>query len=175
MNTVKNYSILIILTIILLFSGCSFANNTQKTDVNDDENKNNYIANPWVEITKGEAEKDLGIEIYLPDGAENSVVRYNSTISLYDIRFDYDNLFYVYRIKKSAGDEDISGLYCDWTISSDENIKGYKGKSYRAVTEEETVDLVTWVDDKDINYSLTTSAKDLDGFDIIAIAEKLIP
>ena len=181
MKSVKNYSILIISTIIILFSGCSFASQTEQPVepdpivVNDDDNQNSYVSNPWTEVTKTDVEEGLGIEIYLPDDAQNIVARQNSTVDLYEILFDYNDLNYTYRIKKSAGDEDISGLYYDWTISSDESIKGFEGKSYRAITDEETVDLVTWVDEEnDITYSLSTSAADLDGFDIIAIAEKLI-
>ena len=181
MKVIKNHILLIITIFVFLFSGCSFASQTEQpvepdpVIVNDDDNQNSYVSNPWTEVTKADVEEGLGVEINLPDDAQNIVARQNSSVDLYEILFDYDNLSYTYRIKKSAGNEDISGLYYDWTISSDEKIKGFEGKSYRAITDEETVDLVTWVDEEnDITYSLSTSAADLDGFDIIAIVEKLI-
>ena len=181
MKVKKNNILLIITIFVFLFSGCTFTNQAEQPVepdpiiVNEDDNQNSYVSNPWTEVTKAAVEEGLGIEIYLPDDAQNIVARQNSSVDLYEILFNYNNLDFTYRIKMSAGDEDISGLYYDWTISSDENIKGFEGKSYRAITDEETVDLVTWVDEEnDITYSLSTSAADLDGFDIIAIVEKLI-
>ena len=176
MKAIKNYSILVISTITLIFSGCSLTGpKTNPADVIPVENDPVQIANPWEEVNKSDIENALGIKLIIPEDAENTVYRFNSELSLGEILFDYENNSFTYRMKKSAGNEDISGLYYDWTISSDENIKGYEGKSYRAITEEETVDLVTWVDPaQDITYSLSTSAPDLDGFDIIAIVERLI-
>ena len=178
MKTIKNYSILVISAITLLFSGCSLTGpktNPADVIVIPVENDPVQIANPWEEVNKSDIESALGIKLIIPEDAENTVYRFNSEISLGEILFDYENNSFTYRMKKSAGNEDISGLYYDWTISSDENIKGYEGKSYRAITDEETVDLVTWVDPaQDITYSLSTSAPDLDGFDIIAIVERLI-
>lgn len=80
MKAIKNYSILIISTIILMFSGCSFASHTKQPVepdpivVNDDDNQNSYVSNPWTEVTKADVEEGLGIEINLPDDAQKSLL-----------------------------------------------------------------------------------------------------
>ena len=136
MKDIRYYSILIISTIILMFSGCSFASYTKQPVepdsivVNDDDNQNSYVSNPWTEVTKADVEEGLGIEINLPDDAQNIVARQNSSVDLYEILFDYNDLNYTYRIKKSAGDEDISGLYYDWTLSYEETVEGYDAIIY---------------------------------------------
>ena len=48
------------------------------------------------------------------------------------------------------------------------------GQSYRAITDTEYIDLITWYDvEIGIAYALTVSDADLDGFDIQAIAEQM--
>ena len=181
MKSIKNYSILIISTIILMFSGCSFASHTEQPVepdpivVNDDDNQNSYVSNPWTEVTKADVEEGLGIEINLPDDAQNIVARQNSSVDLYEILFDYNDLNYTYRIKKSAGDEDISGLYYDWTLSYEETVEGYDAIIYSVHTEDGNINLITWHDTQtDISFSLSTNIGDLNGFHITEIVKQLI-
>lgn len=181
MKDIRYYSILIISTIILMFSGCSFASYTKQPVepdsivVNDDDNQNSYVSNPWTEVTKADVEEGLGIEINLPDDAQNIVARQNSSVDLYEILFDYNDLNYTYRIKKSAGDEDISGLYYDWTLSYEETVEGYDAIIYSVHTEDGNINLITWHDTQtDISFSLSTNIGDLDGFHITEIVKQLI-
>lgn len=180
MKTVKRYWIYIILIISLVFSACTLNNSEgqpveDNSDIIDDNNQNSYIANPWTEVTKEDVEKGLGTEIVLPHDAKNVIFRFNSSIELYEILFDYDVLSFTYRIKKSAETEDISGLYYDWTNSYEETVEGYEAKIYRALTEDDAIELITWFDSKeDISYSLSTFVGDLDGFHIEDVVKQLI-
>ena len=181
MKTVKRYWIYIILIISLVFSACTLNNSEGQpveddSDIIDDNNQNSYIANPWTEVTKEDVEKGLGTEIVLPHDAKNVIYRFNSSIELYEILFDYDVLSFTYRIKKSAETEDISGLYYEWTNSYEETVEGYKANIYRVVIEDDAIELITWIDtDEDISYSLSTSlGADLDGFYIEDVVKQLI-
>ena len=48
-----------------MFSGCSFASYTKQPVepdsivVNDDDNQNSYVSNPWTEVTKADVEEKL--------------------------------------------------------------------------------------------------------------------
>ena len=180
MKAIKRNWIFIIMTLSLAFSACTLKNNEEQQVENDsniieDDEQNSYIANPWTEVTKEDVEKGLGTEIILPNDAKNVIYRFNSSIALYEILFDYDVLSFTYRIKKSAETEDISGLYYDWKMSYEETIEGYEANIYRAVTEEDAIELITWFDSKeDISYSLSTFVGDLDGFHIEDVAKQLI-
>ena len=181
MKAVKRYWIYIFLIISLFFSACSLNNNEEQplennSDIIDNNNQNSYIANPWTEVTKEDVEKGLGTEIVLPNDAKNVIYRFNSSIALYEILFDYDALSFTYRIKKSVENEDISGLYYDWKMSYEETVEGYKANIYRVVIEDDAIELITWIDtDEDISYSLSTSlGADLDGFYITEIVKQLI-
>ena len=49
-----------------------------------------------------------------------------------------------------------------------------QGKSYRAADDQGYMDLITWYDiEIGIAYSLSVGAKDLDGFDLQAVAEQM--
>ena len=80
----------------------------------------------------------------------------------------------------AAEDADITGLYVDWTVGPEDCTlanwgEGHMaGQSYRAITDTEYIDLITWYDvEIGIAYALTVSDADLDGFDIQAIAEQM--
>ncbi len=180
MKTVKRYWIYIFLIISLFFSACTLNNSEGKlvednSDIIDDNDQNSYIANPWTEVTKEDVEKGLGTEIVLPHDAKNVIYRFNSSIELYEILFDYDVLSFTYRIKKSAENEDISGLYYDWTLSYEETVEGYDAIIYSVHTEDGNINLITWHDTQtDISFSLSTNIGDLNGFHITEIVKQLI-
>ena len=74
---------------------------------------------------------------------------------------------------------DISGMYYEWTQQDDVTLANWadgqmKGKYYRYISKDEWADLCTWYDEETgISYSVSVSSKDLDGFDLQAIAEAL--
>ena len=145
------------------------------------------MANPWRDITEEEAIEMIPNLFKIPEGATN--VRW-SVMGEYDpqsrtlpgplVQADYDleGLSFTERAQVTGDTvSDISGMYYDWTVSDDVTLAGWgggnmKGKAYRYLGDDETADLITWYDvEIGISYSLSTSAPDLDGFDIQAVAE----
>lgn len=155
----------------------------------DTAEQNTQIANPWVEITKEEANQKCTRLFSEPEGAQN--VAWSMCESLGDadkgvgplvqLSFAMDGTEFTARAQQGAAeDADLSGAYYEWTVGPEDvtlaNWGGgnMQGKTYRYIGDNETVDLITWYDvEIGIGYSLTASAKDLDGFDIQAIAEQM--
>ena len=145
------------------------------------------MANPWHDITEEEAIETVPNLFKVPEGAAN--VKWSKCDSgsdasvpgeLVQATFDLDSLSYTARAQVTGDDySDISGLYYEWTVNDEVTLANWadgnmKGNCYRFLSDDETVDLITWYDvEVGISYSLSTSAKDLDGFDIQAIAEQM--
>ena len=151
------------------------------------------MANPWRDITEEEA-KAACIRLFkapdeatnvrwsiMEEGADKETGFPGPLVQLdFDIVDTYSTLSFTARAKQTTDEnEDISGMYYDWTVTDDATLANWgggnmKGKCYRYLGDTETVDLITWFDvEIGIAYSLTTSAEDLDGFDIQAYAEAM--
>ena len=143
---------------------------------------NIQIANPWREITEAEARKIYSPSFSIPAGAENvswSVMDSESG-ALVELSFTLNGDSFTAREQKTDNrTEDISGMYYNWSQQTDITLANWsdgqmKGKYYRYIGEEEWADLCTWYDkEKGISYSLSVVSKDLDGFDLQAVAETL--
>ena len=80
-----------------------------------------------------------------------------------------------------TGDEavDASGMYYSWTAEREAQMKNWADGSmtaqlYRAAGEKEYADLCTWYNvETGVSYSLGVTAADLDGFDILAVADAM--
>ena len=150
--------------------------------------ENVQIANPWHDISYEEAKEIVPNLFKIPEGATN--VKWsmmgekedatNVPGPLVQATFDLDGQSYNAR-EQVTGDEaaDISGLYYEWNDSLDSTLMNWgggnmKGVSYRHIGENETIDLFTWYDvEIGLSYALSTSGKDLDGFDIQGIVEMM--
>ena len=70
-------------------------------------------------------------------------------------------------------------MYYDWTQKTDGTLKNWSDAvchCFRWVGDEAYADLCTWYDaESGTSYSVSVTAKDLDGFDLQAIAEALAP
>ena len=160
-------------------SGCS-VNHSQNNDSQGGENV--QIANPWHNITETEAKKLCSHSFGVPAGAENTVWSAMETDShtLVQLSFDLNGDSFTARAQVT-GDRtaDISGMYYEWTQQDDVTLANWadgqmKGKYYRYIGKDEWADLCTWYDEETgISYSVSVSSKDLDGFDLQAIAEAL--
>ncbi|MCR5209696.1 MAG: hypothetical protein K6C99_05765 [Lachnospiraceae bacterium] len=147
------------------------------------------MANPWVEITEDEARELCPRLFTLPDGA--SVQEWYKCEELADtdanvgplvqLSFEKGGNNFTARAQYGAKeDDDISGLYVDWTVGPEDVTlanwgEGHmKGKAYRSIDETGYVDLITWYDvEIGIKYSLSVAAADLDGFDLQAVVEQM--
>lgn len=146
------------------------------------------IANPWHDITEEEANATVSRLFKLPEGATNESWSKCDAADgedslpgdLVQVTFDLDGLSYTARAQVTSDDyADISGMYYDWTVTDECTLAGWgegnmKGNTYRYIGDDETIDVITWYDiEIGISYSLSTQNKDLDGFDIQAVAEQM--
>lgn len=132
------------------------------------------IANPWTEVSTAELAEAVGTELSVPDGATEVTYRLLSESALGEADFSYYGLEFTARVQKTDALEDISGLYYDWTVTNECVVNGCEGESRRFLGENETVDLILWYDaENGFTHSLSTQDKDLDGFDIQAVAERM--
>ncbi len=149
------------------------------------------IANPWVEITEEEANANCARLFHVPEGATEQVWSMCEALgnpeeylgSLVQLKFKlYDMEFTARAQQGAAEDADIAGIYTDWTVGPEDvqfanwAAGNMTGKTYRAVGESDYTDLVTWYDiEVGIAYSLSVTASDLEGFDIVAVADQMAP
>ncbi len=141
------------------------------------------IPNPWRDITGTEAKALCPGSLRAPEGAENvqwSAMESAGQPALVQLSFDLNGASYTAR-EQVTNDKtaDISGMYYTWTAQTDMTLRNWEesaksGTYYRYIGENEWADLCVWYDTaKGISYSLSVTAKDLDGFDLQAIAEAL--
>lgn len=141
------------------------------------------IPNPWRDITGTEAKALCPGSLRAPEGAENvqwSAMESAGQPALVQLSFYLNGASYTAR-EQVTNDKtaDISGMYYTWTAQTDMTLQNWEesaksGTYYRCIGEDEWADLCVWYDTaKGISYSLGVTAKDLDGFDLQAIAEAL--
>ncbi|SCY71556.1 hypothetical protein SAMN02910292_02604 [Lachnospiraceae bacterium XBB2008] len=160
---------------------------TTDTDATATE-ENVSMANPWVEISHEEAEGLCPCLFKAPEGATNEVWRKlegseSDSVAgspLVELDFTLDGMDFTARAQYGAAeDADISGMYYDWAVTDDVTFSNWRdgymtGKMSRAISDDETADLITWYDiEIGIAYSLSVVAPDLDGFDISAVADAM--
>ena len=132
------------------------------------------IANPWTDSDAAALEAMLGSARFsVPEGAENVIYRALEAAKLAEIRFSIDGMDYTARIQPAGAATDISGMYYDnWGDDEPCTIGGIEGMSHRATDGDKTIDVCQWYDAANgMMYSLSAEGADLDGFDIVAIAE----
>ena len=170
------------------------ADNDTEQDTADDtaEEGKTGLANPWRDCTEEEANTACFRLFKAPEGASNikwSIMEEGADESgfpgplvqlTFDIVDEYSTKSFTARAKQSTDEnEDISGMNYEWDVTDDVTLANWgmgnmQGKCYRALTDTETADLITWFDvEVGISYSLSVVADDLDGFDIHTIAEAM--
>ncbi|MCQ2551026.1 MAG: hypothetical protein MJ146_02390 [Clostridia bacterium] len=123
--------------------------------------------------TSDEVLDKLGFSLGVPGDAEK-VEYYILDGDTEELTFTLNGLDYTARLKRAASFKDISGLKYDWTDTVDFPLNGCECKSMRYLGDSKVIDLCLWYDETSgLMYSLTTSDKSLDGFDICAIALKV--
>jgi len=146
------------------------------------------LANPWRDATYDEAFDTISKLFKAPDGAENvkwSICETGKDENvipgpLVQMTFDLDGMSFTAR-EQVTGDkaEDISGMHFDWTTTEDITLANWgdgtmAAKYHRYIGDRESVDVCTWYDiEYGASYSLSTTAKDLEGFDLQAVAEAI--
>ncbi len=139
------------------------------------ENENGtQIGNPWRETDEAGISEALNAMFIIPEGATDVHYSIMDEELLVQADFSLDGLDYTARMKRSEEFEDISGCYYKWDVDDEGDIFGSPSRSMRYLGDDETVDVFLWRDEAEgLMFSLATSAEDLDGFDIQAIAEQM--
>ena len=137
------------------------------------------IANPWTELTEEELLEVSGLTFNIPEGAKDVVCRWLEEDSLAEIQFFLDEDEYCARIKPDALEEgqldNISDIYFEWENEENVTVGGCPGTLGQAQTgSEDYVELCLWYDIvPGLMYSLSVYTTDLDGLDLIAVAEMI--
>lgn len=134
------------------------------------------MANPMQEMAIDEKLAEIGAEMNTPEGAED-ITEYviDGDPVILERDFTLDGMQYIVRAAKADELTDISGMYYEWDVADDETIGGMEAKCMRCNCEEETADVCLWYDGENgVTYSISTTAPDLDGFDITAIVLMII-
>ena len=185
----KNFGVAIAGILMMALVACSGAQQSQITENAEAENSQVVtVANPWHECTEEEAYVDAPNGFSAPEGATN--VKWSKMEEdpseyalgpMVQMTFDYDGTSFTAREQATTGEEvtDISGMHYEWIYSSDVTLANWAGgqmpaKTFLYLGDEEQAELVTWFDiETGYSYSVGVTAKDLDGFDIQAIAEQI--
>lgn len=167
-------------------AGPASGEQSPQEDRSDENEPAAQIVNPWRDVTEEEAKALCPQSFAVPDGAENaqwSVLESAADPSggrgaLVQLSFELGGNCFTAR-EQVTGDpeEDISGMYYDWTVERDAALQNWPDAACRAsrwVGENEYADLCAWYDaGTGVSYTLGVTAEDLDGFDLLAIAEAL--
>ena len=181
---------LIALTMLAAIAISAVACGTKEASQNQeiDPGNNESAVNPWRDCTEDEAYQYAPNGFSAPEAATN--VRWSlmeagddNTLpgTMVQMSFDLDGVAMNARQQAVAGEEivDISGMYYDWTASDEGTLNNWgEGhmpyKSYRYKGDDGCVDVICWFDiELGYAYSLSAQATDLDGFDIVAVAEQM--
>ena len=180
----KAIAMLLLITMLALTAcGQPAAAQTKKDETQTQNAATAQIANPWRSVTEEEAKSLCPGSLTAPAGAQNVHFRAMETAgqpALVQLDFDYDGYAYTAREQQTNDKSaDISGMYYTWTHQTDMTLRNWPdsakaGTCYRFIGEGEWADLCAWYDTATgVSYTLSVTAKDLDGFDLQAIAEML--
>ena len=144
------------------------------------------MANPWRVISEEEVQNFFSQPFAVPEGAENvewSVMESADPNPLLQLSFDLDGQHYTCRMQATDDAEaDISGMNYIWADETENSLKNWSegkltAKCFRFVGGNEyDAELCTWFDaETGISYAVGVTAEDLDGFDLLAIAEQMCP
>ena len=140
------------------------------------------MANPWKDVTAAELKDQYGYSFGIPAGAED--ILYRVLVmgdSMAEMQFhlkDQPGMDFVARTVASETFEDISGMYYAWTdtrdIPVDTQARPTWGKALiqTAKDGDNTVSVCLWHEETPgFMWSLSVQAADLQGFDLLSVAE----
>ncbi|MBO4468620.1 MAG: hypothetical protein J5766_04905 [Clostridia bacterium] len=186
----KFKTLIIIIGVVALLTACGKNGDSSSSNKGENSGNKSQITNPVTEITEGQAKKIYSSLFRVPSGAKNvkwSVIdsaesSEKNAPRLLEFNFDLDGKSFTAREKKSnSGNANFSGLYYVWSVEdpfefTDKNGNKLSGEAFRYNGKDECVDLCIWSDPHNgMSYTLSVSAKSLDGFDLQAIVEMITP
>ncbi len=132
------------------------------------------MPNPWqYEVSPEDVQKMVNESFTVPEGAENVVYGIMESEKLAEVQFDLDGVSYCARMEPAKEFTDISGMYYTWDAEGVDQVNGLDAQERRYLSdEEEDADNILFYDaDKQMMYSISATTPDLDGFDLVAVAE----
>ena len=165
----------LVLVLTLALSAPAFTAAAESKEASSDEETE--VVNPWTEMSEEELQEVSGVAFNVPEDAEDVVYRWLEEDSLAEMQFKLGEDEYCARIKPDdlkAGELDnISGMYFKWENEEEVTIGHCPGTIGQAKTgSEDYVELCLWYDlAPGLMYSLSVYTTDLDGLDLIAVAE----
>ena len=144
------------------------------------------MANPWRVISEEEALNFFTRPFAVPEGAENvewSAMESPDLNPLLQLSFDLDGQHYTARMQATDDAEaDISGMNYAWADEMERSLHNWAEGKLTAKCfrfnggNEYDAELCTWFDpDTGISYAVGVRSEDLDGFDLLAMAEQMCP
>ncbi len=137
------------------------------------------LANPWQDLSAEQLKEVSGISLQAPKDAEDVACRWMSSEKLAEIQFTWNGGDYCARAQAMALEDghlaDISGMYFQWDHEENITVGACPGTIASAKTgSEDRVERCLWYDkESGTMYSLSVSAKDLDGLDLTALAAEI--
>ena len=132
-------------------------------------------ANAWTQTTAQGLMDALGLQLGLPDGANNVSWQMLEQAQMGQVRFTWQGDSYTARVAPTDEFEDISGLNCDWERQADCAVGRCKAVCRTAHGDDGSpVSLCLWYDDlTGLMYSVSAGNADPEGADIQAAARML--
>ncbi|MCR5055004.1 MAG: hypothetical protein K6A69_09200 [Lachnospiraceae bacterium] len=182
----------LILAGLMAFSMISCGKKESSSDVpasaatETEENLN--MANPWREVSSGEAFKLIANSFSAPADAKDVVWRVLDNVGdpsgfpspLVELDFDLGLDHFDAREQMTDDkDADISGMYYEWDVVESATLANWAGGNQTATVsvyagDEEQAQKIEWYDSEtETLYCLSVTGKDLDGLDIQAVAESM--
>ena len=181
----KRYCFIIAVSLVMAtVCGCSAAKS--------EENVNVGAINPWVDVNADQATQGMTNPFKAPEGAQDehwqtfvSNDPSEQEVKFVQLLFTMDGTQFCAReYEGTAEDKDIAGMYFNWAAVEDDRLSnwgndGITCKSYSYVRDENDPNdsdamLVEWYDpENSIKYSLSATGEDLNGLDIVALADMM--
>lgn len=132
------------------------------------------MENPWIDIDFADMCETAGFELTIPDDAELTACRYNKAGEMLEVVFTLDGHEYCARMASTPETEltDISGMNYEWESVEPAEVCGRTAEIKLAHEGENTIEVINWLDVvPGFVYSVSTVQPDVDGLDMVAIAE----
>ena len=120
------------------------------TTENDAEQSGTSIASPIEATTLEQLRKELNLTLAFPMPTQN-VQKINEDPTIYEMDFTQDNYTFTFRFAKTDTLEDISGMYYDWTRSTEDPLAD---QLYSCKFTDEGQGICQWMQD---GYSMSLS------------------
>lgn len=165
----KTVAIMLAALMIMSLSACG---SKKPADSKANSSQQQYVANPWVEVSADTMYNSIGFRFGVPDGATNVIYRWDEEDGIAEMQFtDAFGVNITARAKKTEAFEDISGMYYDFSQNPDnyghgpdlflnnETIENLRGDWHLLDTENGMVNLGMWFYKGSAgSYSFTISA-----------------